>query len=91
MKTPRKRKLIPASDYIILQPVDTESGALVLQKGSTVREEATIIAVGPDVDKRYAAGMTVIYNAWACDEKEIDGKHYFFAPSGANAIVAIIN
>lgn len=88
MKTPKKRKLEAAGDYLILQPVSTESGALVLQKGSTVREEAVILEVGPNTSGAYKTGEIVIFNAWACDEKEIDGSKYFFVPESANAIVA---
>lgn len=84
-------KLKPQSDYILITPDKPKGGAF--DAGATYIDETGVIeACGPRVSKDIQAlvGKRVIFNAWACDQKMIQGQRYYFAPESANCICAVI-
>ena len=81
----------PQSDYILITPDKPKGGSF--QPGDTYIDETGIVeACGPRVSKETKAleGKRVIFNAWACDQKVIQGQRYYFAPESANCICATL-
>lgn len=80
----------PVADYIRLRPDVPKAGAFEVD--GYINESAVIEAVGPLVSEgmRKLVGKRVIFNAWACDEKNILGEKLYYAPESANAICELI-
>lgn len=83
-------KLKPHSDYFLLEPEEPKGGAFKVVEGTNIKEIGRIVAVGPYVKATELVGKKVVFNAWACDEKNIDGKRYYFVSESANAICATL-
>lgn len=84
-----KLNLKCAADYILITPDKPKGGAF--QVGSTyIDETGTIQDTGPQCSDeiKKLKGKKVIFNAWACDQKTVQGQKYFFAPESANVICA---
>lgn len=89
--TTKRRKIEACSDYILIRPDKPEGGKFDV--GETYIDEHGIVdGVGPCVsdDIRKLIGKKVIFNAWACDMKMVEGIRYYFAPESANCICATL-
>ncbi len=73
----------------MLRPDLAKGGKFIVAEGTAIKEQAIVEAVGPLV-KHTQKGERVLFNAWACDEKIVDGTRYYFTPESANAICATI-
>lgn len=79
------------SDYILITPDRPAGGAFDV--GDTYIDETGIIEeVGPLVsdEMKLLKGKRVIFQAWACEQKVIQGKKYYFVPESANVVCATI-
>ncbi|MDE2101547.1 MAG: hypothetical protein KGL39_30155 [Patescibacteria group bacterium] len=86
----KKTKHKPVKDYILLEPDKPKAGNFHIE--NIINETATVVAVGPLCSKEYKdlVGKQVIFNAWACDEKTVNGEKFYFAPESANVVCATI-
>lgn len=84
-------KLECASNYILIRP-DRPAGGNFNVGDTYLDETGFIDDVGPLVSDEIGKlkGKRIIFNAWACDQKVIQGKKYYFAPESANVICAVI-
>lgn len=86
-----KIKPKPISDYILIEPDKPKGGSFDV--GSAyIDETGVIVGVGPKVSDEVRAlkGKRVIFNAWPCEEKKVQGQRFYFAPESANVICAVI-
>lgn len=87
----KQTKLFCVSNYLLICPDKPVGGKF--EAGETYIDETGVIEdVGPEVPEylKTLKGKRVIFNAWACDQKTVDGHRYYFAPADANAICATI-
>jgi len=86
-KTTSIKKLQPTQGFVLLEPMEakrkTESGIYLPETHDEKPQQANVLAVGPDTDKRKAPckkGDTVIYKKWGGDEVKlgIGKKEYIF-------------
>lgn len=91
MSKPKPISVKPVSDYILIAPDRPEGGAFSV--GDTYLDETGVIVdTGPLVSQaiKMLKGKRVIFNAWACDQKVVQGQKYYFATESANVICASI-
>jgi hypothetical protein len=84
------KKLKPQSDYILIVPDKPKGGAFDV--GDNYIDETGVIEdCGPNVSNGIQAlkGKRIIFNAWACDQKVVQGQKYYFATESANAVCAL--
>ncbi len=84
-------RLEAVSDYIQIRPDKPKGGDFNV--GDTYIDETGIVErVGPACSEwvQKLFDKRVLFNAWACDQKTIQGQKYYFATESANAIVAIL-
>lgn len=87
----QKIKLQCVADYILIAPDKPKGGAF--QVADTYIDETGIVQdTGPKCSEeiKKLKGKKVIFNAWACDQKTVQGQKYFFATESANVICASI-
>lgn len=77
-------------DYVRLKPDEPKAGGFAVD--GYINETATVQSVGPLCSEEYhkLKGKRVIFNAWACDEKNVEGAKLYYAPESANAICEVI-
>lgn len=91
MTTKKIIKVTPVSDYILIAPDRPEGGTFSV--GDTYLDETGVITdVGSQCSEetKKLKGKRVIFNAWACDQKTVQGQKYYFAPESVNSICATI-
>lgn len=81
----------PVGFYIRLRPDAPKAGSF--EVSGIINETATVEAVGSLVsdEVKQLVGKRVIFNAWACDEKTIEGEKLYYALDSANAICDILD
>lgn len=87
----KKNQPKPVSDYLLIAPDRPTAGSFTV--GDTyLNETGVLVDCGDKVSQETKAlkGKKIIFNAWACDVKEIAGEKYYFAPESANCICAVI-
>lgn len=87
----KKKQLKPFSDYILIIP-DIPSGGKFSVGDTYIEEQGVVEDVGASCSAELKAlkGKRVLFNAWACDQKTVDGQKYYFATESANCICATI-
>lgn len=91
MKNSKLKLQGTVKDYIRLTPDAPKAGSFEVE--GYINETAIIDAVGPECSAEYKKlkGKRVIFNAWACDEKTLEGKKIYYAPESANAICEVVS
>lgn len=86
-----KINLKVVSDYILITP-DKPKGGTFNVGDTYIDETGTITDIGPKVSDeiKKLKGKRVIFNAWAADQKTVQGQRYYFATESSNAICSTI-
>lgn len=84
-------KIKPLYDYLQLDIQKANLGAIDTSSMKTGQENATILAIGPDVkNKDLKVGDKVFINSWATEIKLYEKKEYYFISEERGGIVAQI-
>ncbi len=87
----KSSKIACFADYILIVPDRPTGGSFDV--GDAYIDETGVVedigALASD-ELKSIKGKRVIFNAWACDQKTVNGQKYYFAPESANVICAII-
>lgn len=81
-------KLQCVADYILIAPDKPQAGGF--QVTGYIDETGTIEDVGPLVTDamKKLKGKHIVFHAWKCEEKTVQGQKFFLVPESANSICA---
>lgn len=85
-----KIKLKCVADYILITPDKPKAGGF--EVSGYIDETGIIEDVGPQVsdEMKKLKGKHIVFHAWKCEEKTVQGQKFFLVPESANAVCATI-